>query len=318
MPVFEVTSRIAQSHTTSKIRRTRVRRRWRAFLRFSGAVLITVVLSAILFSTNLSNLFFILLPVFVTIVWSPAQLSRLLHGTWLYGVLTICLEILYFSAITGIEFFIHTPGFGLLYLYHGPPIPMIIVVTTTLAWAIMLAPLRTFGRAFIQRRFNRRDYAATRAVEAFTSTLREEIDLDRVRDGLLAVVQQTMRPQVASVWVRKAVQHDRENLPAHAEPQVGEQLYAPSPREIPIAADDPLLAFALHHHTPIEVEHLQLNSPIVRNLREHGIEIALPLASQGKLIGLIALGRAWTVKRMIARTGACSTRSRLKSHRLCV
>ncbi len=278
MPVFEVSSRIAQSHTVPQGRRTRTRRRLRAFLRFICAVFIFVVLSTILFRANLAILFFILLPVFVSIFWSPALISRLLHGTWLYDVLTICLQILYFSAVTGIEFFTHTPGFGLLYLYHGPPIALIILVTTTLTWAVMLAPLHTLAQGFIERRFNRRDYEAARAVEAFTSTLREEIDLDRVRNGLLAVVQQTMQPQASSLWVRKVTRYDQEHLSAQTE------------SDITIADDDPMLAFALKHAGAIEVERLQLNSPVLHSLQTNGAELALPLASQGELIGLLTLG----------------------------
>ena len=242
------------------------------------AALIVGAMASVLFIANLANLFFILLPVCVYFVWQPLQLSRLLHGTWLYAILTICLEIFYFSAIIGIEFFIHTPGFGLLYLYHGPPVSLIIVVTTTLAWAVMLAPLHTFAQVFIERHFNRRNYEAARAVAAFTATLREEIDLDRVRDGLLAVVQQTMRPQASSLWVRKVTRYDVEGLATHTE------------TDITIADDDPVLAYALSHSGAMEVERLQLASPVLRSLQTNGVELALPLASQGELIGLLTLG----------------------------
>jgi hypothetical protein len=68
-------------------------------------------------------LFFILLPVAMSIIITPSQLSNLLHGTLLSGVLTICLELIYFGGLTGIQFFIHTPGFGLLFLVHAPPLP---------------------------------------------------------------------------------------------------------------------------------------------------------------------------------------------------
>jgi hypothetical protein len=83
-----------------------------------------------------------------------------------------------------------------------------------LTWAVILAPLHTSALSLINQRFNLRDREAVKAVAAFTSTLREEINLDKVRDGLLAVVQQTMQPQAVSVWVRKTVQHDMEYLPA--------------------------------------------------------------------------------------------------------
>jgi signal transduction histidine kinase len=278
MPVFEVTSRITQQVGTAKKRRTRVRKWWRTFVQFDIAAIVVGVMASVLFITNLANLFFILLPVCVYFVWQPFQLSRLLHGTWLYAILTIGLEILYFSTITGIEFFIHTPGFGLLYLYHGPPVAMIIVVTTTLAWAVMLAPLHTLAQTFIERRFNRRDYEAARAIAAFTSTLREEIDLDRVRNGLLAVVQQTMRPQASSLWVRKVPRYDLEGLATHTE------------SDITIADDDPVLAYALSHSGAMEVERLQLESPVLHSLQTNGVELALPLASQGELIGLLTLG----------------------------
>jgi len=244
-----------------------------------------------------------------SLIWARSQLSKLLHGTLLYGILTISLELIYFGGITGIQFLIHTPGFGLLFLYHGPPIDLIVVVTTTLAWAVILAPLHTYAQALIEQRFNRRDYEAARAVEAFTSTLREEIDLDKVRDGLLAVVQQTMQPQAVSVWVRKAVQHDMGSLPAHAgwgehdwqrqreartqerqEPVV-ERLYGASPFDITIADDDPMMAFALSHPGAVEVGRLQLDSPVLQILQTNEADIVLPLVSQGELVGLLALGR---------------------------
>ena len=290
MPVFEVSSKTLQPHGAPQRRRTRVRWWGRAFVQFDIVALTIGALAAVLFNLNLANLFFILLPVCIYFVWSPSRLSRLLHGTWLHAILTICLQILYFSAITGIEFFTHTPGVGLLYFYHGPPIALIILVTTTLTWAVMLAPLHTIAQTFIERRFNRRDYEAARAVEAFTSTLREEIDLDRVRDGLLAVVQQTIRPQAASVWVRKVAQHDLGNLPVSAEQEKVGRLYATSPCDLAVADDDPLLAFALQHHTVMELERLPTNSPLVRILRENEIEIVLPFVSQRELIGLLTLG----------------------------
>src|SRR5579872_27094 len=290
MPVFEVSSRILQPHSTPKRRRTRMRWWWRAFVQFDIVALAIGVLAALLFNLNLANLFFILLPVCIYFVWSPSRLFRLLHGTWPYAILTICLQILYFSAVTGVEFFTHTPGFGLLYFYHGPPIALIIVVTTTLTWAVMLAPLHTIAQVFIERRFNQRDYEAARAVEAFTSTLREEIDLDRVRAGLLAVVQQTMRPQSASVWVRKVAQHDLGTLPINPEQEKVERLYATSPYDIPIANDDPMLAFALSHSGAMEVERLQLDSSVLHILQTNEVEIVLPLVSQRELIGLLTLG----------------------------
>jgi hypothetical protein len=56
------------------------------------------------------------------------------------------------------------------------------------------------------RRFNRRRYDAARTVEGFSGRLHEEIDLDTLKAELLAVVEQTMQPTTASLWLRPPVQ----------------------------------------------------------------------------------------------------------------
>lgn len=87
-----------------------------------------------------------------------------------------------------------------------------------------------------------------------------------------------MRPQASSLWVRKVIRYDLERLAAHTE------------SDITIADDDPILAFALRHSGAMEVERLQLDSPVLHSLQTNGVELALPLASQGELIGLLTLG----------------------------
>jgi serine phosphatase RsbU (regulator of sigma subunit) len=290
--------------------RNRPRIKWWAYAIMQRVIttLIVIFLAIVLGKVGLFYMFFVLLPVGMSMVISRSQLSKLLHGTFLYGVFTICLALMYYGSVTVIEIFIHTPGFGLLFRLQGPPIPLYIVVTTTLAWAIALAPLYNYVQGMIDRRFNLRDFEASRAVEAFTSALREEIDLEKVRDGLLAVVQKTMHPLSASVWVSKPAQVDTGSMPARAEwginnrqrqhgaitneqpAPVVEELYKTSPFDIMIAAGDPMRAFAMSHSGSIEVARLQLDSLMLRILRTNDVEIALPLISQGELIGLLTLG----------------------------
>jgi hypothetical protein len=54
----------------------------------------------------------------------------------------------------------------------------------------------------VDRRFNRRRYDATRTVQAFTVRLRDQVDLDSLSAELLAVVEQTVQPVRASLWLR--------------------------------------------------------------------------------------------------------------------
>ena len=55
----------------------------------------------------------------------------------------------------------------------------------------------------------RRTYDAAKTVAAFSATLRQEVDLDQLREQLLAVVQETMQPTNVSLWLCQSPQGKR-------------------------------------------------------------------------------------------------------------
>lgn len=57
-----------------------------------------------------------------------------------------------------------------------------------------------------------------------------------------------------------------------------------------IAPNDPLLSYVQQSSGVIEVNRLQLESPALDALRDAGVQLIVPLISQGELIGLINLG----------------------------
>src|SRR5829696_6586470 len=120
------------------------------------------------------------------------DIDRLINRTLVYGVLTAILGLGYAA---GSLVFILVTGVG-----SGPP--SWLVAAVTLAAAAVFRPARHRIQAAVDRRFNRRKYHAGTTIQAFTTRLREQIDLDTLATELLAVVDQTMEPTRVSLWLR--------------------------------------------------------------------------------------------------------------------
>src|SRR6476620_981049 len=59
---------------------------------------------------------------------------------------------------------------------------------------------------------------------------------------------------------------------------------------VDIAANDPLVAYFLGSTGAVELEHIRLESPALEALKAAGVKLAVPLVSQGELIGGLNLG----------------------------
>jgi hypothetical protein len=117
------------------------------------------------------------------------DLDRIISRALGYGLLTLLLGGGYAALVL---------GFGQLLGRRSS----LTVAAATLALAGAFQPARRRVQELVDRRFNRRRYDAARTVEAFSARLRDQVDLDALADELLMVVDQTMQPTTASLWLR--------------------------------------------------------------------------------------------------------------------
>lgn len=124
------------------------------------------------------------------------DIDTLINKALVYGVLTGLLGALYAGLIIGLE--------SLAGLFAGQTAtnPLILVVST-LAIAALFQPVRKRIQRVIDRRFYRHKYDAEKTLEAFSASLRNEVDMEQLRVHLLMVVQETMQPAHASLWLRQ-------------------------------------------------------------------------------------------------------------------
>jgi hypothetical protein len=76
------------------------------------------------------------------------------------------------------------------------------LVLSTLAIIVLFQPLRRRIQRLVDRRFYRHKYDTTRVLAEFGATVRDEVDLAELSEALLAVVEDTMQPRQAWLWLR--------------------------------------------------------------------------------------------------------------------
>jgi serine phosphatase RsbU (regulator of sigma subunit) len=233
---------------------------------------------------------FAVIPVTLTVVlvrYRLWEIDRVINQTLVYGTLTGVLGLAYVASVVLLQDLLEP------ITRHSD----LALVASTLAVAALFRPARDRIQAFIDRSFYRSKYDATRTLEAFSARIRDEIDLSNVAGELLVAAEETMRPARMALWLRSQDGVvDDDLVPAVA-------ARPPGPTEVPqnrarraeivqveVDRGDPIVAHLEAAGSPVRLEELELVSPARDALRAAGMTLVVPLVSQTKLVGLLALG----------------------------
>lgn len=153
----------------------------------------------IIANLTVTSVFYIaagLLPVSIIVAvfqYRLFDIDIIIQRTLQYSILSVLLAAVYFGSITLIQ--------GGITAVTSAQSPLAIVLSTLLI-AALFNPLRRRVQDVIDRRFYRRKYDAQQVLARFAVTARDETDLEKLVAELEQVVEGTMQPEKAGVWLR--------------------------------------------------------------------------------------------------------------------
>ena len=119
------------------------------------------------------------------------EIDRLISRTVTYLLVVGVLAAVFFAVVAATSSLLQTDS-------------DLAVAASTLAVAAMFNPVRKRVQAWVDLRFNRSRYNAQLVVDEFAGSLRDQVDSEKVMDGWVGVVAETMQPVSAGVWVRES------------------------------------------------------------------------------------------------------------------
>jgi hypothetical protein len=123
------------------------------------------------------------------------DIDVIIRRTLIYSTLSAVLAAAYFGSVLVLE--------SLLRALTGQGQNALVVVLSTLAIAALFGPVRRRVQAVIDRRFFRQKYDAARTLAGFAASARDEVELERLSERLVRVVDETMQPAGVGLWLKK-------------------------------------------------------------------------------------------------------------------
>ena len=121
------------------------------------------------------------------------DIDLVINRALVYGSLTVSLALVYVGSVVTLQY--------LFRLLSGGG-SQLVIVASTLAIAALFNPLRRRIQRSVDRLFYRQKYDVAKTLEAFSTKLRDETDLETLSGDLVAVTRETMQPAHASLWLK--------------------------------------------------------------------------------------------------------------------
>jgi MFS family permease len=120
------------------------------------------------------------------------DIDRIISRSLGYAIVTGVLAAVFAASAIGLSTLLGSLGQG----------ESLAVAASTLIVLGLFGPLRRRAQAVIDRRFDRASYDASVTVQVMSARLRDNVDLERVEADVLVVVDQTLHPTNAGMWLR--------------------------------------------------------------------------------------------------------------------
>lgn len=143
------------------------------------------VLNEVVFATGLTGVWVAI--AVAVLKYRLYDIDRIISRTVSYAVVIAVLVGIYIGLVTAIGS-----------QFEGS----LAVAASTLAVAALFNPLRRRVRAWVDRRFNRSTYDTAQVMDRFAGSIRDEVDTERLVEGWVGVIEETMQPSSVGVWVR--------------------------------------------------------------------------------------------------------------------
>ena len=180
------------------------RRQQLKWLMSGGAIAIIGFVLALVFSSSHNEFLRLLSLGFIGVTALPVSIGVGILKYRLYEIDRVISRTLSYAIVTGLLIGVYI-GLVTLSTRALPLSSPIGVAASTLAAVALFTPLRRRVQLVVDRRFNRSRYDAEITVAAFSASLRDAVDLNRIERELVGVVQRAIEPSHVSVWLRPGV-----------------------------------------------------------------------------------------------------------------